>query len=113
MPRNPEWEIKRINAKTCVYCILCQRILWRLSKEDKNIRTISRRRLVLNGILAGKTNPEIAKDLELKITTVKRYVRELFVEYGVDTKRYLGRVRLVFLETRRRRLAQAQKKEKR
>lgn len=110
MPRNPEWELHKINAKTRVHCILCRRTL-RQSYADKQIKMFLRQRLVLDGIIAGKTNPEIAQETRIPLRTVKKYVHQLFVEYGVDTKRYLGRVRLVYLENRRRQV-QAAKKEK-
>lgn len=63
------------------------------------------KREILRRLLEAKTNPEIAKELNIAERTVKNYITRLFDDFGVESQfrhSTQGRVRLVYLYHQRK-----------
>jgi DNA-binding NarL/FixJ family response regulator len=56
------------------------------------IKTTPRDREVVNGLLCGLSNREIAEDMKISVSTVKQHIARLMVRAGLDGA---GRVKLV------------------
>ena len=54
---------------------------------DNPLATLTRRELeVLSNLAAGRTNKQIARDMNVSLNTVKFHVRNLFQKLGVNSR---------------------------
>ena len=75
------------------------RLLWEVRSPTEQIALTEREREVLREMAVGRTNKEIARSLDIALTTVKSHVRAIFDKLGVESRTqaalYAVRTRLV------------------
>ena len=57
---------------------------------------------VLDGLFEGKSRPEIMKDCNISLRTVKMHLTQITKRAGISKKYFIPSIRLVYLEAKKR-----------